>query len=576
MGALDDENKLADNGTNLYDLHPDCLEKIASYMDIRAKLNLLYSNKKVYYKLLDCAFFWKHLCELERLDTVSCLSNEEVNKDDEDRVTWSGELLHSNETSDAATRWQKVYQRGVQMRRNLAEGKCEMWRLFKIDEDNSTVRKMTQNTQQKDREILDNLSPYLNNNQDRRVRINRFWNEEFLVLIQYGTETRLHDIFVWKWQECQKPVFLYRQNLLPTYPNSFFLTSFFMHKNFLVFMPDTCYSRDQRLFNSMVRVHDLNDEFKLVGKFDFDEECKLRRQRSMRQLSNETAHLHKLGDKAVALCRTPDLTIFIFSIPDCKLERSVKIRDQLETPYEQLELDQRFIMKDNTMMFLFYDPHFFDNIFEPAEFREAKYARLLHLDFDAYVEKNGDIKFREHPTFDVNLDFIEKICLNSTTQLTCLLQSGNIVIKKLNYGSKTCDIEDLLTIELTEPLKDADDEENTMDSDGPSLSCGPGGDIIIAFRHFVSGRKIHAYNKAGDLLYEICVDEPKYKLEPRTGFVSVDIDGMVNFIHRMRYLLLQETWVIFWWLQISPRLSSSTARMEPMSAPSCCPRTTTP
>ena len=536
MGTLEKENKLADDETKLYDLHPDCLEKIASFLDIRTKLNLLFSNKKVYYKLQGCAFFWKQLCKLERLDTVSCLSNEEVNKDDGDRLTWSGELLHSNKISDEATKWMKIYQRGIQMRRNLAEGKFEVWRLFKIDEDNLPVRKMTQDTQQEDLEILHNLSPNNNNNLVKRVRIDRYWNEEFLVLIQFGTETttRLHDIFVWKWQECQKPVFLYRQNLLPTYPNSFFHTSFFMHKNFFVLMPDTCYSRDQRVFTSMVRVHDLNAEFKLVGKYDFTEDSAMKRHRRARQFSNETAHLHKLGDKAVALCRTPDLTFFIFTIPDCKLEMHFKIKDKLETSYEHLDLAHRFIMKDNMMIFFFFDPNFFVNLFAPPEFRQVNYGRLLHLDFD--IEKNGDIKLREYPKFDVNSDYIQKICLNSAAQMTCLLQSGKIVIKKLSYGPRTCDIQDLLTIELTEPLKDTDDDDDDMIvSDGPSLSCGPGGDIIIAFRHFVSGRKIHAYNKVGDMLYEICLDEHKYKLESRASYVSVDIDGMLlNFLHRMK------------------------------------------
>ena len=86
--------------TKLSDLPTDCLVKIASYLDARANLNLIYSNKKVYSKLVDCAFFWKHLCKLEGLDKVSCLSDEDINKGDENRVAWSGELLHNTETSD--------------------------------------------------------------------------------------------------------------------------------------------------------------------------------------------------------------------------------------------------------------------------------------------------------------------------------------------------------------------------------------------------------------------------------------------------------------------------------------------
>ena len=521
--ALDEKKKPTENGTKLFDLPPECLEKIASYMDARAKLNMLYSNKRVYSKLVGCAFFWKHLCELERLDKLRSLSNEEVNKDDEGRLAWSGELLHGNEISDEATKWQKTYQRGVQMRRNLVEGRYEMWRLFMTDKDNLPVKKMTLDTQPEDLEILHNLSPY--NDQGRRVRVNRYWNEEFLVVMQYDIKNSFHDIFVWKWQECQKPVFLYSHNLLPTYPRSFFPTSFFMHKNYFVLMPDTGFSYD-KTFTSMVRVHDLSDGFKLVGKFDFDEDSKMRRHKSVQQGSNETAHLHKLGDKAVALCRTPDLTVLIFSLPDCKLEKSFKLKDHLQSSYEHLELDQRFMMKDNTMMFLFHDPDFFHHLFVPTENPEEKYGRLLHLDFDAYIQKKGEVKLKEDQKFDLNLDFIEKISLDSKTQMTCILSSGKIVVKDLSASST----KDLLSIEATEPLQETYDEESDteVDSDGPSLSCGPGGDLIIAFRHFVSGRKVHAYNKAGALLYEIKVDDPIYELETRPGFLSVDLDGKLT------------------------------------------------
>ena len=60
--------------TKLYDLPTGCFEKIASYLDTRANLNVLFSNKKIYSKLVSGAFFWKHLCELEGLDEVSSLS----------------------------------------------------------------------------------------------------------------------------------------------------------------------------------------------------------------------------------------------------------------------------------------------------------------------------------------------------------------------------------------------------------------------------------------------------------------------------------------------------------------------
>ena len=540
----DVKKKLAENGTKLCDLHLDCLEKIASYMDAGDNLNMLYSNKKIYSKLVGCAFFWKHLCELEGLDKVSSLCKE-VNKDDnKDCVAWSGELLHSNETSEEATRWQKIYQRGVQMRRNLTAGKCEMWRLFMTYENCLPVRKMTQDTHSEDQAILHNLSPYLD--QERQVRVNRYWNEEFLVLMRYDLKKTYHDIFVWKWHACQKPMFLYFQNLLPTYPSRILPMFCFIHQNFFIFMPDPVISKDQRMSTYMVRVHDLSDGFKLVGKFDFDEDSDVRRHRP--HGDNEMAHLHQLGDKAVALCRTPELTVLIFSIPDCKLEKSFKIKDNLSASYEHLELDQRFMAKGNTMMFLFREPNFYASFWRIFP---MKYGQLLHLDFHAYFHEKGEIRVTADPEFEVSLDYIEKTCLHSKTQVTCLLKSGKIVVKDITSH------QNLLTIEATEPMRPTVHAELDIEveCDGPSISCGPGGDLIIAKRHFASGRKIHAYNKVGAMLYEISVDDPAYGLLPWPGLISVRLDGrFIRYLKPDDNLYFVGVQVTSWLPQISTRL----------------------
>ena len=47
---------------------------------------------------------------------------------------------------------------------------------------------------------------------------------------------------------------------------------------------------------------------------------------SSAMISNETAHLHKLGDKAVGLCRTPKLALFVFKLPDGQLLKQVRLR----------------------------------------------------------------------------------------------------------------------------------------------------------------------------------------------------------------------------------------------------------
>ncbi len=72
--------------------------------------------------------------------------------------------------------------------------------------------------------------------------------------------------------------------------------------------------------------------------------------------------MHKLADKAVALCRTPKLTLFVFSLPNCQLLREVNLFTSLAQSLEADDLDQRFMMRDNTMIFMFHDAEFFNHL----------------------------------------------------------------------------------------------------------------------------------------------------------------------------------------------------------------------
>ena len=97
------------------------------------------------------------------------------------------------------------------------------------------------------------------------------------------------------------------------------------------------------------------------------------------------------------------------------------------------------------------------------------------------------------------------------------------MVKELSETSR-----DLLTIKVPEELED--------DADTPILRCGPGGGLIIAYRHFAFGRKIHAYNKVGALLYEIILDDPMYKLlsPGLPGYISVDLKGRYKYFYYYR------------------------------------------
>jgi len=446
-----------------------------------------------------------------------------VNTDDSGRLAWCGERLHQVDTADVATNWQKIFQRGVQMRRNMVQGRFELWRLYMTDKDTVPVQRMTRDTRPGDLQLTHAASPF--NETRRRVRVNRYWNEEFLIVIQHNINHSFNDIFVWKWKECQNPQFLYSHDLLPLYPTGLFPTSFFLYKNFLVLMPETGYSQNKREFTSMIRVHDLSDGFRLVGQYDFPEDGRTKRLLKING-GNEAAHLHRLGDKAVALCRTPALTFYIFSLPDCQLLRSFPVMSAPRS-LDLDDLDQRFLMKDNTMMFLFHDPEFFSYLFSQDDTpAEVKYGRFLQVDFSEYVKTGGEVKMRLDNEFDNNRDYIEKICLNSLERMTCILSSGKIVVRDLVLSSQAAvAAQDKLTIEAAEPLQEDYDEEldEEVDTDGPSLCCGP--DLVLALRHFVSGRKIHGYDENGALKYEICVDLPEYGLEKRPGYLSLDLDG---------------------------------------------------
>jgi len=397
------------------------------------------------------------------------------------------------------------------------------------DPDSLPVKKMTKNTTFRELRSQHRNSPF--NDHRRRVRIHRYWNEDFLIAIQHTVNHAFNDIFVWSWNECQNPSFLYSYDLSTAYPTGLFPTSFFLWKQYLVLMPETGYIQEERELRSMIRVHDLARNFELVGKYDFPERG-LRRQLRI-TTGNEAAHLHKLGDKAVALCRTPRLQIFIFSLPSCQLIRTVPLPDIPERPLELDDLDQRFLMKDNTMMFMFHHPDFFNHLMMSVEGGppiDKKYGRLLLVDFDDFLKNNGDIEMRVDNEFDSNEDYIEKISVISKSKMACALMSGKILIRNIiSSGCSSITYMDSLTIPCPEPLQDEFDTEfEELDTDGPNLCTSTTGDLIVVLRHFTKGRKIHCYSNKGDLMYSIEVDDPTLMLEKQPGYLSMDLDG--NFL----------------------------------------------
>ena len=209
----------------------------------------------------------------------------------------------------------------------------------------------------------------------------------------------------------------------------------------------------------------------------------------------------------MALCRTPDQTVLIFSLPDCKLVHQIKLNDlgSVERPLEEDDLDQRFLMRNNTMMFMFHHPQFFldedDNVImqpnqNPANITR-RYGRLVFLDFTKFLSMANKIgksqsnittdKTVHHPQssndslismcvdsqFDSNEDYIEKISVISKERMVCVMSSGKILLRDMikpdPHNPASCSHLDKLSIPcpagLKLPFEDSDDSISE-ESDG--------------------------------------------------------------------------------------------------------------
>ena len=201
----------------------------------------------------------------------------------------------------------------------------------------------------------------------------------------------------------------------------------------------------------------------------------------------------------MALCRTPEQTVLIFSLPDCKLVHLTKLNDlgSVERPLEEDDLDQRFLMRNNTMMFMFHHPQFFLDedhhvIMQPNQNPAnitRRYGRLVFLDFTKFLStanKSGKsqgiispdktvhqprssndslISMSVDSHFDSNEDYIEKISVISKERMVCVLSSGKILLRDMiktdPHNPASCSHFDKLSIPcpagLKLPFEDSDD-----------------------------------------------------------------------------------------------------------------------
>ena len=182
----------------IFKLGVDDLERVCYYLDTKSAINLFMSCTTINERLAGCPGFWKELCRNEnfheysalKLDDkthetfqesqssdniivpevenkpvksayenkVKCVNSKDAAKsmvlsvkntirnDKINRLSWCGEKFHDVVIPNNATLWRKVYLRGIRMRKNICDGRFELWRLFLTDETHLPVKNMTSNT----------------------------------------------------------------------------------------------------------------------------------------------------------------------------------------------------------------------------------------------------------------------------------------------------------------------------------------------------------------------------------------------------------------------------------------------
>ena len=549
--------KASKSSTTLLDLNQDVLESIVHHLDTSSALNFVVTCKQIHRRLTSCSGYWHKMCRKEHFHEYTALKSNDSEDEQDDgeveqprkrrkhwidqpentkeiRTAYNGEKLHTIHLPPDAGHWQKVFLRGLQMRRNVCQGRFEMWRLYLTDHDHLPVKKLTKDTTWRELRSSHRSSKY--NTVDRRVRIHRYWTEEYMIAIQYRKQKEINDLFVWEWHECQNPKFRYVFPMYDLYPEGVSPMAFFLWKKYIVLMPNEGHERNSSLLRALIRVHDLSDTMRLVGSYDLPENGRKRRmnQALNNEYSYEAAHLHKMGDYAVGLVRVPEFYVYMFSLPDCRLVRETRLEFGIEKPLELDDLEQKFMAKKGVMYFMFNDPNFVNN----ASDNDACLSRLVMLDFTDFLresrsEKSAEIHMRIDEWFDSGVDYIEKVSLVNSRKLACILHSGRLVIKEVEdcLSKAFFRTSNVANVKCPERLMDEMNRFFAYENvEEPTMVVSRDGDVVIVMQHYSTGRKIHAYETSkGRLLYTIHLDNQlKFQLNGQANVLSIDMDG--NFI----------------------------------------------
>ena len=444
-----------------------------------------------------------------------------------DQRTWDGDLLHGLELPEEVTSWQRVYQRGMRMRRNLAHGRYQNWRLFLTGPKHLPVKNITAETSSDELQTAHEGSPFID--KERQFYLKHYLNKDYLVVARYELldpeeEYQVfpvltsHELFVWSWNDGRDPKFLVIKDILTLHPERLVKHTSFIYKKFLVFTPNIFDTSPQ---TSMIRVYDLSSpDLVLVSSYSLPEDAKARRvKQTPWSCCISGPHLCLVGDHALSLCHTPTPAIYIFSLPDCQLLLHLSFNAQpgLEI-LDSHDLSLKCFVVGHKILFMFADPEFFPDEGEPTE---EKFGKLLQVDCEEYFKTGGNVDLSLDAKFESNLDQEEDGAMMKDNRMVSVLTSGRIIMKELTNSTKSGVLvtKKVWSLACPESLKAGDEV------DGPVLYYNNFEDVVLTLRHFVSGRKMHAVSSSGNVLYSLSLESAHLGLELRTSSLSISSAG---------------------------------------------------
>ena len=322
------ENPLMDHGsgkTTILSLQPEIIHHIFKFCDARTMLSLYRTSKWFYNMLTESNSFWKMICIKEELSNYPCINEKAVLQpifDDDkpeappsepepfqNKTGYAGKLMRVN-PDGGIVHWRKVFLRGVQMRRNIAGGNYEGWRIYANSE--MPLARLTPDLDFNS--IKQHMGSFqkLSMNDDLKID----WNEQYLVVFHFvRREGESCTIRVWDIENEPKFLFKVEKGI------ECITDKISVIKNSVVIVPSWPLAADALVMT--MQIDESNNTMTDLAKFRFasDEQMKI--------VDDHWEHtmLRAVRDMAVVVLKAPEWQCVVVDLPSCKFKYAVKFNE---------------------------------------------------------------------------------------------------------------------------------------------------------------------------------------------------------------------------------------------------------